>query len=291
MKSSFEALRGASGRGRMGTGKRFSGFVLRYGCFASLPSPRAGRTPSLHLFEGDGGVAFDRGIKAVEGFGLVGPVDRWHRIRAEIHEEVCRRAFNTDVKTDQLEAQAFPAFVPHVGGVDLAPLDTSPSRARPGCATSTSYAGASAAVRAPSPTGGVNFGRRSGVKIGRRLTPRSPSAATEPILRSISLISKPVAERAKSRSRVLSSSSLTPSRASSQEASSPSRLSAIMNARRSASPRWSSVIVGTSSSPRRLAASTRPWPARAPPFSSTRTGTLNPNAAMLSAMRATCRSE
>ena len=36
MKSSFEALRGASGRGRMGAGKRFSGFVLRYGCFASL---------------------------------------------------------------------------------------------------------------------------------------------------------------------------------------------------------------------------------------------------------------
>jgi hypothetical protein len=35
-------------------------------------------------------VAFDRGIKAVEAFGLDGPVDRWRRIRAEIHEEVCR---------------------------------------------------------------------------------------------------------------------------------------------------------------------------------------------------------
>jgi GH15 family glucan-1,4-alpha-glucosidase len=30
-------------------------------------------------------------------FGVDGPVDRWHRIRAEIHEEVCRRAFNTDL--------------------------------------------------------------------------------------------------------------------------------------------------------------------------------------------------
>jgi GH15 family glucan-1,4-alpha-glucosidase len=35
-------------------------------------------------------VAFDRAIKAVGAFGLAGPVDRWRRIRAEIHEEVCR---------------------------------------------------------------------------------------------------------------------------------------------------------------------------------------------------------
>src|ERR1700758_3566293 len=42
-------------------------------------------------------VAFDRGIRAVEAFGLDGPVDRWRRIRAEIHEEVCRRAFNTNL--------------------------------------------------------------------------------------------------------------------------------------------------------------------------------------------------
>jgi GH15 family glucan-1,4-alpha-glucosidase len=39
-------------------------------------------------------VAFDRAIKSVEMFRLNGPVERWSRIRAEIHEEVCRRAFN-----------------------------------------------------------------------------------------------------------------------------------------------------------------------------------------------------
>src|SRR6202045_3804295 len=42
-------------------------------------------------------VAFDRGIKAVEAFGLDGPVDRWRGIRAEIHEEACRGGVNTDL--------------------------------------------------------------------------------------------------------------------------------------------------------------------------------------------------
>jgi GH15 family glucan-1,4-alpha-glucosidase len=65
-------------------------------------------------------VAFDRGIKAVEAFGLDGPVDRWRRIRAEIHEEVCRRAFNTDLgsfaqkyDSDLLDASAL--LIPQVG--------------------------------------------------------------------------------------------------------------------------------------------------------------------------------
>ena len=65
-------------------------------------------------------VAFDRGIKAVEAFGLDGPVDRWRRIRAEIHQEVCRRAFNTDLgafaqayDSDLLDASAL--LIPQVG--------------------------------------------------------------------------------------------------------------------------------------------------------------------------------
>lgn len=65
-------------------------------------------------------VAFDRGIKAVETFGLDGPIERWRRIRAEIHEEVCRRAFNTDLgsfvqtyDTDLLDASAL--LIPQVG--------------------------------------------------------------------------------------------------------------------------------------------------------------------------------
>ena len=65
-------------------------------------------------------VAFDRSIKAVEAFGLDGPVDRWRRIRTEIHEEVCRRAFNTKIgsfvqayDSDLLDASAL--LIPQVG--------------------------------------------------------------------------------------------------------------------------------------------------------------------------------
>jgi GH15 family glucan-1,4-alpha-glucosidase len=65
-------------------------------------------------------VAFDRGIKAVEMFALNGPVERWRRIRAEIHEEVCRRAFNTDLgsfaqayDSDLLDASTL--LIPQVG--------------------------------------------------------------------------------------------------------------------------------------------------------------------------------
>ena len=36
-------------------------------------------------------VAFDRGVQAVERFGLDGPVERWRAIRAEIHAEVCEQ--------------------------------------------------------------------------------------------------------------------------------------------------------------------------------------------------------
>jgi len=36
-------------------------------------------------------VAFDRGVKMAEHFGMPGPVDEWRRLRARIHEEVCRR--------------------------------------------------------------------------------------------------------------------------------------------------------------------------------------------------------
>ena len=120
-----------------------------------------------------------------------------------------------------------------------------------------------------------------------------PSARVRPasILRSISFSAKPVASMRKSRSRLLSSASSTPSRPLSQAASSPSRLSAIMKARRWASSRWSSASVGTSLSLRRRAASSRPWPASTPPRPSTRIGTLNPNAAMLSAILATWRAE
>jgi GH15 family glucan-1,4-alpha-glucosidase len=65
-------------------------------------------------------VAFDRAIKSVEMFGLPGPVDRWRLIRAEIHAEVCRRAFNAELgafaqsyESDLLDASAL--LIPQVG--------------------------------------------------------------------------------------------------------------------------------------------------------------------------------
>jgi GH15 family glucan-1,4-alpha-glucosidase len=37
-------------------------------------------------------VAFDRAVKAVESFGLQGPIDRWRELRARIHAEICENA-------------------------------------------------------------------------------------------------------------------------------------------------------------------------------------------------------
>ncbi len=39
-------------------------------------------------------VAFDRGIRGIETFGLRGPAERWRAVRAEIHDEICRRGFD-----------------------------------------------------------------------------------------------------------------------------------------------------------------------------------------------------
>ena len=43
-------------------------------------------------------VAFDRAVKAVEAFGLDGPVDRWRDLRDEIHAEVCAKGFDADAR-------------------------------------------------------------------------------------------------------------------------------------------------------------------------------------------------
>jgi GH15 family glucan-1,4-alpha-glucosidase len=44
-------------------------------------------------------VAFDRAIKAVERFGLPGPVERWRQRRAEVHAEVCHSAWDRERHT------------------------------------------------------------------------------------------------------------------------------------------------------------------------------------------------
>jgi len=40
-------------------------------------------------------VALDRAVKAVERFGLEGPVERWRGVRAAIHDDVCRNGFDS----------------------------------------------------------------------------------------------------------------------------------------------------------------------------------------------------
>ena len=44
-------------------------------------------------------VAMDRAVKAVERFGLDGPVERWRRVRREIHREVCDKGFDGERST------------------------------------------------------------------------------------------------------------------------------------------------------------------------------------------------
>jgi GH15 family glucan-1,4-alpha-glucosidase len=42
-------------------------------------------------------VAFDRAVRSVEDQGLEGPVDRWRKLRDEIHEEVCERGYDSEL--------------------------------------------------------------------------------------------------------------------------------------------------------------------------------------------------
>ena len=44
-------------------------------------------------------VAFDRAVQAVDRFGAKGPVERWRKICTEIHDEVCREAYDPERKT------------------------------------------------------------------------------------------------------------------------------------------------------------------------------------------------
>ena len=54
-------------------------------------------------------VAVDRAIKAVERFGLEGPIERWRALRATIHAEVCQLSFSSERN----------AFVQYYGAGDL----------------------------------------------------------------------------------------------------------------------------------------------------------------------------
>jgi GH15 family glucan-1,4-alpha-glucosidase len=54
-------------------------------------------------------VAFDRGIKAIERFGLPGPVDGWREARDRVHAQVCDRGFDPRRQT----------FTQYYGSVEL----------------------------------------------------------------------------------------------------------------------------------------------------------------------------
>ncbi|HEU4680293.1 MAG TPA: glycoside hydrolase family 15 protein, partial [Gemmatimonadales bacterium] len=41
-------------------------------------------------------VAFDRGVRAVERYGLEGPVERWRSLRDEVHTQVCGEGFDPE---------------------------------------------------------------------------------------------------------------------------------------------------------------------------------------------------
>ena len=65
-------------------------------------------------------VAFDRTIKTAEAFGLEGPIDHWRKLRAQIHAEVCEKAFNPKLgafvqsyESEHLDASAL--LIPAVG--------------------------------------------------------------------------------------------------------------------------------------------------------------------------------
>jgi GH15 family glucan-1,4-alpha-glucosidase len=49
-------------------------------------------------------VAFDRGIRSAEEFGMTGPVEKWKQLRAAIHRDVCQNGYD---RTRQTFAQAY----------------------------------------------------------------------------------------------------------------------------------------------------------------------------------------
>jgi len=53
--------------------------------------------------------AMDRAVKAIEQFGLEGPLDRWRSVRDEIHQQVCRQGYDAERNS----------FVQYYGSQDL----------------------------------------------------------------------------------------------------------------------------------------------------------------------------
>jgi GH15 family glucan-1,4-alpha-glucosidase len=65
-------------------------------------------------------VAFDRGIKGIEEYGLKGPLERWKRVRQLVHEQVCARGFDQEMGSfvqsyGSKEVDASLLLLSHVG--------------------------------------------------------------------------------------------------------------------------------------------------------------------------------
>jgi GH15 family glucan-1,4-alpha-glucosidase len=54
-------------------------------------------------------VALDRAVKSIEELGHKGPLEKWRRIRKEIHEQVCREGFDPQLNS----------FVQYYGSKDM----------------------------------------------------------------------------------------------------------------------------------------------------------------------------
>ncbi len=44
-------------------------------------------------------VAFDRGVRLIEKFGIKGPLERWRKLRAKIHAQICKRGFHAGLNS------------------------------------------------------------------------------------------------------------------------------------------------------------------------------------------------
>jgi GH15 family glucan-1,4-alpha-glucosidase len=65
-------------------------------------------------------VAMDRAVKTIKRFHLNGPVDRWHTLRQQIHDEVCQKGYNPTLQTfvqyyDSPDVDASLLMLPLVG--------------------------------------------------------------------------------------------------------------------------------------------------------------------------------
>ncbi|MBV8866417.1 MAG: glycoside hydrolase family 15 protein [Acidobacteriaceae bacterium] len=54
-------------------------------------------------------VAFDRGVQTIEMFGEKGPLDRWRKVRSDIHGEVCKLGYSNQMQS----------FVQYYGSTEL----------------------------------------------------------------------------------------------------------------------------------------------------------------------------